>query len=64
MEKKKIPKQNWKITVESVYQSDREERIKKAYQLALPEIKIGPKQTQQPGGKENEEQYRNLCAGF
>lgn len=38
MGKRKLPP-NWKIQLEAVYRSDRDERIKKAYELALPEAR-------------------------
>jgi hypothetical protein len=64
MGKRKHPQQNWKVQVEAVYRSDRDERIKKAYQLALPEVISNPSKKIIREEKENEPEYCNLCASL
>jgi hypothetical protein len=38
MEKRKPPQQTWKVHLEIIYRSDRDERIRKVYEIALPEV--------------------------
>ena len=37
-QKKRNLQTKWKIQIESIYRSDREDRIKKALEIAIPEI--------------------------
>lgn len=62
MGKRKLPQQKWKVQLEAVYRSDRDERIKKTYELALPEARSEQSQRIKKGGKENESEYSYLCA--
>lgn len=62
MEKKKYA--NWKTKVESIYQRDREDRLREAYEVALPEVKTRLRQVMIKGGKENEKQYSNVRASI
>jgi hypothetical protein len=64
MRKRKLPQQSWKVQLEAVYRSDRDERIKKAYELALPEARPNPSKRIIREEKENESEYRNLCASL
>ena len=64
MGKRKLPQQNWKVQLEAVYRSDRDERIKKAYELALPEARSKPSKKIIGEEKENESEYCNLCASL
>ena len=37
MGQRKPPPRKWTVHLESIYRSDRDERIKRAYELALPQ---------------------------
>lgn len=39
---KKLPPKRWKVQIESVYKMDREERIKQACEIILPEVHTNP----------------------
>jgi hypothetical protein len=61
MGKRKPPQQTWKVHLEIIYPSDRDERIRKAYEIALPEaITKQPKSIEE--GKENESGQCRLCS--
>lgn len=64
MGKGKLPPQNWKVQLEAVYRSDRDERISKAYQLALPEVVSKPNKKVTERENQNDTQYRYLRTGL
>ncbi len=42
MGKRKPPPRKWTVHLESVYRSDRDERLTKAFHLALPQVISNP----------------------
>ena len=63
MEKKRGKDRDWGIVVKSVYRRDRDERLKRSYELVLPDTLIS-KEIKQPGGENGNDQYRTLCSGL
>lgn len=64
MGKRKLPPQNWKVQLEAVYRSDRDERISKAYQLALPEVVSKPNKKIREKENQNDIQHCDLRTGL
>jgi len=58
--KRKSSKQQWKVRLENVYRSDRQQRIQRAYEILLPEFK--PTKKQKPVEvKRNDPVHRLVC---
>ena len=59
MEEKRGQDGDWEIVVESVYRRDRDDRLKRAYALVLPDIHIS-RELKKSGGNNGSNQHRPL----
>ncbi len=59
---KRKEKKAWQVIGESIYRSDRDTRIKRAYEIANPEIMR--QIPQKNGGEQDGQKHSVLCSGI
>jgi hypothetical protein len=62
MEEDRWKDRDWEIVMKSVYRRDRDDRLKRAYELVHPDTLI-PKAIKQRGGENGKDEHRPLCSG-
>ncbi len=62
MTHKRSPTKKWKLFLQSVYRSDRDERIKRAYELTLPLLTTESSIAKQEIHDEQQSTNRHLCS--
>ena len=63
MEEERRKDRDWEIVIKSVYRRDRDNRLKRAYELVLPDTLIS-REINQQGGTNGNYHHRALCSGL